>query len=425
MRPFITRVESNLKSSIKCSFRKPCVALIGPNGSGKTGVLNAITLATEGVVYDAGYRQQIKDPDMVSQLANPTGTFAEVKIEGAQTQACWTWAKGKRPKVQKAACDVIHLWGISEDIAQSSSDALFEFILDRFLDEYMSPQQQREYLSERLSSTQREIVLGLMDVTGNNVASTLERLKNLKKQASDAVRSLKAVVTYGRAAEAPLDSDVAMTAKRLDAMHTLLSTQPNGHCTVCGGEHSQEAAAKRLEKVTAARSKVNFTPAAFNPATLTILEEELQAASSRESRLKACIQVIHTAFNGFFAGVADDLSQKISRITPRNWEAGIMWRDGTPVYGINLGSRISPAASGAEFVFLVANIAVFLADRIPKDTLCTLILPDRSYDAETLEAIAEVMPETGLNVFIQTADNHAIKVFNRPEWDRLILADRL
>lgn len=425
MRPFITHVESNLKSRITCTFRKPCVALVGPNGSGKTGVLNAITLATEGIVYDAGYRQSIKDPDMVSQLSGSENTYAAVRVHGSEAEASWAWAKGKRPRLQKASSDVIHLWSVAEDIAQSSSDSLFEFILDRFLDEYMTPQQQRDYLVKRLNPTNQELMAGLMDVTGNSVVSTLDRLKNLKKQAGEAVRSLKAVVTYGRAAETPLDSDVAMTAKRLDAMHTLLATQPNGHCTVCGGEHPKEAAAKRLEKVAAARDKVNFTPAAFSTATLSILEGELEAATAREQQIKTCIRTIHSAFNSFFAGIAPELSKKMSRITPRDWEAGIMWRDGVPVYGINLGTKISPAASGAEFVFLVANIAVFLADRIPKDTLCTLILPDRSYDAETLEAIADVMPQTGLNVFIQTADNHAIKVFDRPEWDRLILSDRV
>ena len=77
---FVRRVQSNVKKGVDCELSR-LTLLVGPNGSGKTSVQNAIELAACGFASDVEGRAKVKKGDMLAKLGPATATPRSSEIE--------------------------------------------------------------------------------------------------------------------------------------------------------------------------------------------------------------------------------------------------------------------------------------------------------------------------------------------------------
>ena len=93
---FVTHVEANVKKGVNCDLRR-LTLLVGPNGSGKTSVQNAIELAACGYASDVEGRVRVKKGDMLAKLgpASVVPLSADITLSDGRT-AKWKLTPNKR-----------------------------------------------------------------------------------------------------------------------------------------------------------------------------------------------------------------------------------------------------------------------------------------------------------------------------------------
>jgi len=93
---FVRRVRSNVKKGVDCELSR-LTLLVGPNGSGKTSVQNAIELAACGFASDVEGRAKVKKGDMLAKLGPATATPLSSEVEFSDgRKAKWKLTPNKR-----------------------------------------------------------------------------------------------------------------------------------------------------------------------------------------------------------------------------------------------------------------------------------------------------------------------------------------
>jgi len=99
MTVYITDIQTNIKfpGSVCLSGLSENIFISGPNGSGKTALINAVELALTGEARDLGGRDKAKASSVLQGLLHPDedSLFAVVKLSNGKT-ASWVMERGKR-----------------------------------------------------------------------------------------------------------------------------------------------------------------------------------------------------------------------------------------------------------------------------------------------------------------------------------------
>lgn len=132
----VSEVRSNVKCGIGCKLG-PRTLVVGPNGSGKTSLLNSVELALRGAVTDFGPERGLvrKDTDILTMACNGAGAIlAEVTLSnGATARYSKQGSKAARhePPAGVNTEEVFPLWRLREDLFGAATETARRFLLSR------------------------------------------------------------------------------------------------------------------------------------------------------------------------------------------------------------------------------------------------------------------------------------------------------
>jgi len=366
VRPYITDIQTNIKvGSLTLSDLSANLFITGPNGSGKTAVLNALELALTGEARDLGGRDKVRSAVMLAQLA-PEGEgpiYARVKFSSGDT-AEWVLEEGKRPKWTPPPFTVRWLY---PEIANAVKGS--KAVCARFLVKYFS----------------------------KDGAQLLEAEEKARKAASAhnaEARALKVALTR-LGALAPKAAEHEAKAGILHAIVMLTGFQVQHGLSTCGtcgsSDIPSKVLAERQTKAQAQLEAIGGPPETHRAQALqTALEEATRSAEVHKTQAIALLDKMYT----FVETNREGLAQAITKYIPASLEGqvGIQLTKGAIFIGIQ-GEKghIHTYISGAQFMALCVGIAGAIAVKSPQDELVVLATPDKALDHEYLKYVMGVL----------------------------------
>lgn len=124
--PYVKKISSNIKKGYSLEFNSNLACLQGKNGAGKSGVIQSIMLALVGEVRDAGFRDRIRDPKMLSELSNGQNLWSHVELSDG-TKFSYIY-DGKKVTLAENRPVAYELYSLCEEAIQGSTDTLIEFL---------------------------------------------------------------------------------------------------------------------------------------------------------------------------------------------------------------------------------------------------------------------------------------------------------
>ena len=401
--PFIKKVVTNVKGHTAVDLEVSHLFFYGGNGSGKTSLINAITLALTGTASDLGFRDAAAAPAMLAKLlpAGETELYAEVHLSD-ETVCRWSMIPGHRPKLEvpKGFTPVL-VYDVISDVLRGSVEKAALFLYDYFISD-------TAVTDKRVTS----VVQGAPDAavylaTAGGLPPKL-KLRTLYLSASTARSNF---VTERNALTKAIDAlggnDAAPTPQQrvLGAMEDLLSFQiahPEApKCGVCGHlpdapgifEHRLREVTRKIEK--AGRGSDVAERILRMETTRSNLNQRIEELSNVEKAcLEAMVAVIRDAKKPILRELFDVMPE------PR---VDFELTSSSFTMGIVHDNVICPAASGGEWAMVVTAWAGALARRLPAGAMPVLVLPDRSFDTTTLRHAQSYLRALPGTVIIQNA----------------------
>ena len=202
---FVRRVQSNVKKGVDAELSR-LTLLVGPNGSGKTSVQNAIELAACGFASDVEGRAKVKKGDMLAKLGPATATPLMSEIEFSDgRKAKWKLTPNKRggyhepEHVSPTELNVVFPVQEVREILGGSADTI------------------RMWLMSRVGSTVREV--DVVDKLPDDVQDVYrERARKLRRDGMNEVDILLAVIESSEKEARVLDAESKTAKQVIDTM---------------------------------------------------------------------------------------------------------------------------------------------------------------------------------------------------------------
>ncbi len=421
MTVYITDIQTNIKfpGSICLSGLAKNLFISGPNGSGKTALINALELALTGEARDLGGRDKAKASKILEGLLHPneTSLFAVVKLSNGKT-ASWVMERGKRPKHQPLDGDVHFL--LPEILgALKGSKA----VTARFIIKYLG----RDWDYGDLDSLFRgDAVMTCVDDDDLPAHRQLLAMEETARKAQLAhaaeARALKVAlerlgVMSDKAAE---HADKALIVQSIITLLDFQVQHDLGKCGVCASDVDVKALGGRLAQAQAQLDRLGGAPSSDRVMALqTAYRDALEQSADCKKIASACMEKMYTLIEAN----KTRLSSQITEALPVDFPDYV----GVQVTGssILLGfynpqdEFLRPHVSGAELVTLCAAIGGAVADTLPPDDLIVLTTPDRGVDLHYLRRLLNIMKEIPAVTVIQSP----FQPRGRPpaDWTRIIL----
>jgi len=201
--PHITHVSSNIKQGVNADLSR-LTLIVGPNGSGKTSIVNSIELALTGSVTDMEGRERVKAASSLARLGNGVGVTAKAVLSNGE-EASWELTPKKRggyfePKHSPLTVDVQFPVDEVREILSGSADTIRNWLMGRISGEIGVRDIESRLPSEDVPEFWKVAkFLKGRDEDDSGVDLLLEVLTAAKKQA----RSLK---SGAKTAQATIDS---------------------------------------------------------------------------------------------------------------------------------------------------------------------------------------------------------------------------
>jgi energy-coupling factor transporter ATP-binding protein EcfA2 len=205
--PHITHVSSNIKGGVDTDLSR-LTLIVGPNGSGKTSIVNSIELALTGSVTDMEGRERVKAASSIARLGNGVGVTAKAVCSTGE-EATWELTPKKRggyfePKHNPLGVDVQFPVDEVREILSGSAETIRNWLMGHFFERDSGQIGVRD-IESRLPSEDADefwkVAKGLRgrDEDDSGVDLLLEVVAAAKKKA----RSLK---SGAKTAQATIDS---------------------------------------------------------------------------------------------------------------------------------------------------------------------------------------------------------------------------
>lgn len=225
---YIRHVRSNVKKGVDCELSR-LTLLVGPNGSGKTSVQNAIELAACGFASDVEGRAKVKKGDMLAKLGPATATplTAEVELSDGR-KAKWKLTPNKRGGYHEpehvAPNDLTVVFPVQEvrEILGGSVDTV------------------RMWLMSRVGSTVREA--DVVDKLPDDVQDVYrDRAKRVRRDGMNEVDVLLAVIEAADKEARALDAESKTAKQVIDTMSEGMGDEPTAGDIEAGEQAVAEA----------------------------------------------------------------------------------------------------------------------------------------------------------------------------------------
>ena len=365
-RPYITDILTNIKvGNLTLSDLSENLFITGPNGSGKTAVLNALELALTGEARDLGGRDKVRSAAMLAQLA-PEGKgpiYARVKFSSGD-MAEWVLEEGKRPKWTPPPFTVRWLYPEIANAIKGSKAVCARFFVKYFMADGAQLLEDEEKARKTASAHNAE---------ARALKLALTRLGGLSEKAAE--HEARAGVLHA-----------------IDILTSFQVQHGLDTCGTCGSSGISEevfvarqaAAQERLEAMGGPPEtyRVQALRAAFEESTRSAAVHKAQATSLLD-QMYAFVEESRAA-----------LAQEITKYLPASLEGrvGIQVTKGAIFVGIReeTGS-LHTYISGAQFMALCVGVAGAIAARSSQDELVVLATPDRALDYEYLKYVMGVL----------------------------------
>jgi hypothetical protein len=304
-RPYVVFAESNLKGGIRVSLA-PKTLIIGPNGTGKSAVVNTVELATSGRVSDLrGRREVAKESDLMELSPGPkVELLARALLSNGQD--CVWRAGGKKKAASHKVPDCVNIESVFplrpvHDAVLGNIDTARKFFI-QYAVGAITDKDVLARIPESLHPFYKRATLQTSLSTGSPVDRLLSALEHAKKQARDAEKQAKAAESVSSDAAqglAPLPTEAEEKAladavreaqSRVDAAKRVLTQRETVDAALKERDELQsklklaeQAYLAAQQEAVASRASLEATPVP-------------QAASDEVLALRATIEA-HTAVN--------------------------------------------------------------------------------------------------------------------------------
>lgn len=408
--PHITGIHTNIKfpASVVINNLSQHVLVTGPNGSGKTALINAMELALTGEARDIGGRSSSRTGAILSNLIPPgeNNLFSYVTFSDG-TEASWVLERGKRPKHTPPPHKTVML--MKEILTALGGSKL---TVARFLIRYFTHKTQ--YMS------QTESVMNAVEFLAYEEKSrkALNSWKAEHKALSTALEVL------GAQAEGASVHTTKVT--NLIAMQRLLKLQIDNNlssCGVCSTKSNMATFGARLAKVEEAIAKLG---GAQVPERVEALQNALAETQGHIDGATETLAFIHAQI---FEKVEEVAIPIFQRLVTRHLAEAVGVTTTKQHYFIGFitedpdnEAQVCPHVSGAELVRLACAIARTIIETMehqPEPFFPIVVTPDRGIDQKTLKTLMLTLREVPATTILQ----NPVQPRGRPTtgWTRIIL----
>lgn len=422
MTVYITDIQTNIKfpGSICLSGLSKNLFISGPNGSGKTALINAVELALTGEARDIGGRDKAKASTILTGLLHPheDSLFAVVKLSNGKT-ASWVMERGKRPVHQPVDGSVHFLLPEILGALKGSKATTARFLTRYFGRDWdYGPIDQLRF---------GEVLCTTADPT-SPLPPHLQLLRAeeyaRKAQLSHAAeaRSLKvALERLGVTSEK--GAEHADKASIVQAIISLLNFQVKNNlnkCGVCASEVDVRALGGRLAQAQAQLDKLGGPPSTDRVAALrAAYEDALQQSKDCKAIAVGCMDKMYQLIEENQKRICLEITEALP--VEYDYFAGLKITASNILLGFYdpKDEFLRPHVSGAELVTLCVAIGAAIARTLPAQDLVVMTTPDKGIDLTYLRRLLSMMRDVPGVTIIQ----NAFQPRGRPpaSWTRILL----
>tara|TARA_S200002703_G_scaffold12855_1_gene11381 strand:+ start:1243 stop:2622 length:1380 start_codon:yes stop_codon:yes gene_type:complete len=437
MTTYITDIQTNIKfpGSLCLSGLSKNLFISGPNGSGKTALINALELALTGEARDLGGRDKAKSSKILEGLLHPheDSLFAVVKLSDGRS-ASWVMERGKRPKHQPVDGDVHFLLPELLGALKGSKAVTARFLVNYFgrdwdygpIDQIRLGERDKhnDILNARIIDGVRQAV----DPTTSSLPPHLQLLRAeeyaRKAQLSHAAeaRSLKvALERLGVMSEK--GAEHADKALIVQSIITLLDFQVQnnlGKCGVCASEVDLKTLGGRLAQAQAQLDRLGGAPSSDRVAALQrAYNDSLEQSEDCKAIAKACMEKMYKLIEKNARRISSQITESLPLDFP--YYVGLEVTGSSILIGFYAPEDefLRSHVSGAELVTLCTALGGAIAQTLPPQDLIVLTTPDRGVDLNYLRRLLNIMKSIPAVTVIQ----NPFQPRGRPpaDWTRIVL----
>lgn len=424
MTVYITDIQTNIKfpGSICLSGLSKNLFIHGPNGSGKTALINALELALTGEARDIGGRDKARSAKILEGLLHPNenSLFAVVKLSDGRT-ASWVMERGKRPKHQPLDGEVHMLLPDILGALKGSKAVTARFLVKHFGRDW-------DY-----GDWPGKHSLGgvMVNVTDDGVLPAHLQLLAMEESAR---KSQLAHAAEARALKLALERLGVMSGKAAEhadkaaivqAIVNLLNFQVKNNlnkCGVCASEVDVKALGGRLAQATAQLDRLGGGGVSDRVAALQeSYEDALQQSEDCKAIAKACMEQMYTLVEANKIRISAQITEALPNDFP--FYVGLRVTGTSILIGFYDPQEefLRSHVSGAELVALCVALGGAVAETLPPADLIVLTTPDRGVDLNYLRRLLNMMKAIPAVTVIQSP----FQPRGRPpaSWTRIVLEE--
>jgi|15BtaG_2_1085339.scaffolds.fasta_scaffold09058_2 energy-coupling factor transporter ATP-binding protein EcfA2 len=387
---YITDIQTNIKfpGSVCLSELTPHIFLSGPNGSGKTALLNAVELALIGEVRDVGGRDRAKSSTLLADLLHPSEEtlFAVVSLNDGR-KATWVMERGKRPVHTPLDGNVHFLMPEVMNALKGSKAVTARFLIKYFgADVGFDEINYGAFADLQIGTSKRRATFAPHE----RLLAIEEASRKAATAHTTEARALKVALEKlgGTSEKFAEHSEKVVIANAIKQLLTFQVANDLDTCGVCGTpDIPLTLLGGRLAQV---QQLLNSLGGGDTSDKIRILQTAYEEASTQAASCKAISTNCMEAMYKLVAKLTPRILLNISECLPLDYEeAGLRISKSTIAIGLQDKDTefMRTHISGAEFVTLCAAIGAAIAKLLPVRDLAVLTLPDRALDLSHLKGL--------------------------------------